>query len=82
MSLTPKQYEQVAWSLDVLSQLSRSLLEPLAMMDDSNAATLDVTVRLTRGDRPMTSDEAKRLLEWLDGDEMQQDLRAEARRES
>lgn len=41
-----------------------------------NAAECDVTVKLTNGDRPMTSEEARMLLKFVEPTEMQDDLRA------
>lgn len=78
MSLTAKQLRDVAWALDKLTVLTRCVLEPLAAMDAMNAAEATVEVVLTNGDRPMTSEEARKVLRWVDGDDMQRDLRAAA----
>jgi hypothetical protein len=82
MSLTSEQLNDVAWALDALTKLSRSLLEPISKMDKVNAATMEVTVEVTTHGEPISSTDARTLLEWLDGDEMQNDLRAEAKQRS
>jgi hypothetical protein len=77
VSLTARQYENVAWALDSLTRLTRTLLEPVAAMDELVVDSLEVTVELTRDGGPITPEDARVLLGWLDGDEMQNDLRAE-----
>jgi hypothetical protein len=65
-----------AWALDSLTDLCRALLEPAAAMEGMNAGTVEVTVLLTREGKPMSSADAQKLLRWLDGDAMQNDLRS------
>lgn len=77
--LSADQYEEIAWALDALSKLARPLLEPLAAMTELNLNSMEVTVKLTNKSRSLSSSDAKLLLEWLDGDDMQQDLRRLAR---
>jgi hypothetical protein len=78
MTLTTEQLNDVAWALDALTKLSRTLLEPISKMDKVNAATMEVTVEVTTHGEPISPTDARTLLEWLDGDEMQSDLRQEA----
>ena len=78
MTLTADQLNDVAWALDALTKLSRTLLEPISKMDKVNAATMEVTVEVTTHGEPISPTDARTLLEWLDGDEMQSDLRQEA----
>jgi DNA replication protein DnaD len=79
--MTPDQFDAVADALDWLSKLTKALYEPIAVMDDLNASTLEVTVGVSRNTgEPMTVEEAQYLVAWVDSDEMQRDLRAEAAR--
>ena len=82
MSLTPEKLRDVAWALDVLTKTSRALLEPIAAMDEIGAPVMEVTVEVSRDGNPLTPEEALTLLYWLNSDEMQDDLRAEADRRS
>lgn len=80
MTMTPDKFRDVAWALDALSKVSRSLLEPIAAMDEIKADDIEVTIKVTRDGEPLTPEEAQTILGWLDGDEMQEDLRTEARK--
>lgn len=73
--MTGDKLRDVAWALDALTKLAVLMLEPLAAMDDINAEDIEVSVRLTVTDRPMTPEQARTLLDWTQGDEMQSDLR-------
>lgn len=73
---SPKQLRNIAWTLDRLTELTLCLLEPLASMKRMNAESAQVTVELTNDGKPMTQADARRLLVWVRGDEMQADLRA------
>jgi len=79
--LTAEKLNDVAWALDALTKVSRSLLEPIAAAGEQDTLHLtEVTVEVTMHGEPISPEDARTLLEWLDGDEMQNDLRAEAKR--
>ena len=81
MSLTPQQLNDVAWALDALTKVGRSLLEPIAASGEIGGVELtEVTVEVTMHGEPISPTDARTLLDWLDGDDMQTDLRAEAER--
>lgn len=65
----------VAWALDALSKLTKVLYEPIAHGPEMRAAEVTITCNLTKGGEPMSPEDAKKLLDWVDSDEMQDDLR-------
>lgn len=73
---TAKNLRDAAWALDKMTDLTRVLLEPIAAMGPMNAETATVTVELTAHGEPMSSTDARKLLDWVKGDEMQDSLRA------
>lgn len=73
--MTPEQLRTVADTLDALTKLTKVLYEPIAHMDEMNASSLEITVAITRNGEPVSPKEAQELLEWVDGEEMQEDLR-------
>lgn len=74
--ITPQKLRDVAWTIDMLSHLTVILFGPIAHMDDINAETFEITAKVSKSDgSPISVEEARTLMEWLDGDEMQNDIR-------
>lgn len=75
-SMTPKALRDIAWTLDHLSRLMEMALTTLIVGDETNAGEATITFDFTKGDQPLSVEEAKVLREWVSGTDMQDDLRA------
>lgn len=74
--LTADQIDEIVWALDSLSKLTKALYTPIAVMGDLGMTNGEVTVKVTSDGRPMTPKEAQQLVEYVESEEMQDDLRA------
>jgi len=77
VEFTAHHLEQIAWSLDALTKFARMWIQPIA---EADGPVSEVCVQVNVDGEPMKPSEARELLNWMDGTEIQDDLRAMAER--
>lgn len=75
-SMTPDALRDIAWALEQLARLMGAALSTRIAAGDMGAGTATITFDLTNDDEPLTVEAAEKLLAWVSGTDMQDDLRA------
>jgi hypothetical protein len=69
--------EEIAWALDALTKFAKILIQPIA---EADGPVSEVCIEVNVNGAPMKPSEARELLNWMEGTEIQDDLRAMAER--